>query len=815
MLITLAVRESSEVFEKTEIRKTRYMAVQSATFADLHLSEEDIKSRYIQPALEDKGWDKYHMRLEFPYTAGQIVVQGSLKHRKRGKRVDYLLYTEDNYPIAVVEAKDRKHAPADGIQQAIDYAHDLDVPFAYASNGEQFVEHDMNTGAERTFTMDEFPTPLALRERHRQWMYDNMNLTEEGAQLLDIPYYSDSDSYPPRYYQRIAINKVIEAVACGKNRILLVMATGTGKTYTAFQIIHRLHASGRMKRILYLADRNILIDQTMRQDFKPFRKVMSKVQGKSAESGFEIYMSLYGQWVKNEKEMQPGEKQPYESYAKDFFDLIVVDECHRSSINEDKEWHKILTYFDQATQIGLTATPKSVEGADNYEYFGLPVFTYSLKQGIADGYLAPYRVTKSFINVDMEGYVTEEGEQDLFGNELENSIYTRNSFGREIHISERQKVVAYRITQMMKVVGRMTKTIVFCPDQEEAAIMRELLIAMNQDMVKKYPDYIVRITSDDRVGKSLLDNFIDPYEPCPVIATTSELLTTGVDCKTCGLIVIDKEVNNPTTFKQMIGRGTRIFEKKEKMNFEILDFRGATLLFEKGFDDDEAPIRDYGDVTKDGNDGNKDAGNKEGGNEGKPKPASDHRKKLFVDGREIKIVHEVVQFLGEDGKTLFTERLTDFTRKAIKKQYPTLDAFRGAWAQADKKQAIIEELEENNVLLDAVREENPALKDCDDFDIVCHVAFDQKPLTRKERIEGVKKRNYLAKYEGNARKVIEGLMEKYGEVGVTNIENPQILSLNPFAQIAKRPRIMKGIFKSPEEYNEAVKDLENELYKEA
>ena len=791
------------------------MAVQSATFADLHLSEEDIKSRYIQPALEDKGWDKYHMRLEFPYTAGQIVVQGSLKHRKRGKRVDYLLYTEDNYPIAVVEAKDRKHAPADGIQQAIDYAHDLDVPFAYASNGEQFVEHDMNTGAERTFTMDEFPTPLALRERHRQWMYDNMNLTEEGAQLLDIPYYSDSDSYPPRYYQRIAINKVIEAVACGKNRILLVMATGTGKTYTAFQIIHRLHASGRMKRILYLADRNILIDQTMRQDFKPFRKVMSKVQGKSAESGFEIYMSLYGQWVKNEKEMQPGEKQPYESYAKDFFDLIVVDECHRSSINEDKEWHKILTYFDKATQIGLTATPKSVEGADNYEYFGLPVFTYSLKQGITDGYLAPYRVTKSFINVDMEGYVTEEGEQDLFGNELENSIYTRNSFGREIHISERQKVVAYRITQMMKVVGRMTKTIVFCPDQEEAAIMRELLIAMNQDMVKKYPDYIVRITSDDRVGKSLLDNFIDPYEPCPVIATTSDLLTTGVDCKTCGLIVIDKEVNTPTTFKQMIGRGTRIFEKKEKMNFEILDFRGATLLFETGFDDDEAPIRDYGDVTKDGNDGNKDAGNKEGGNEGKPKPTSEHRKKLFVDGREIKIVHEVVQFLGEDGKTLFTERLTDFTRKAIKKQYPTLDAFRGAWAQADKKQAIIEELEENNVLLDAVREENPALVDCDDFDIVCHVAFDQKPLTRKERIEGVRKRNYLAKYEGNARKVIEGLMEKYGEVGVTNIENPQILSLNPFAQIAKRPRIMKGIFKSPEEYNEAVKDLENELYKEA
>ena len=789
------------------------MAVQSATFADIHLSEEDIKSRFIQPALEDKGWDKYHMRLEFAYTAGQIIVQGSLKHRKKGKRVDYLLYTEDNYPIAVVEAKDRKHNPDDGIQQAIDYAKDLDLPFAYASNGEKFVEHDMNTGAERTLDMDEFPTPLALRERYRQWMYDNMNLSKEGAQLLDIPYYSDSDSYPPRYYQRIAINKVIEAVACGKKRILLVMATGTGKTYTAFQIIHRLHASGRMKRILYLADRNILIDQTMRQDFKPFRKVMSKVQGKNAEGGFEIYMSLYGQWVKNEKEMQPGEKQPYESYAKDFFDLIVVDECHRSSIDEDKQWHRILTYFDAATQIGLTATPKSVEGADNFEYFGLPVYTYSLKQGIADGYLAPYRVTKSFINVDMEGYVAEEGEQDLFGKEIEESIFTRNSFGREIHITERQKVVAYRITQMMKVIGRMTKTIVFCPDQEEANIMRQLLIAMNQDMVSRYPNYIVRITSDDRVGKALLDNFIDPYEPCPVIATTSELLTTGVDCKTCGLIVIDKEVNNPTTFKQMIGRGTRIFEKKEKMNFEILDFRGATLLFEKGFDPEDTETKDYSDRKDFEYDKKEDDTSDMASDERERRDYSPKRHpKYFVDGREVKIVHEVVQYLGEDGKTLFTEKLTDFTRKAIKKQYPTLDAFRGAWSHADKKQAIIDELAENNVLLDAVREENPALADCDYFDIVCHVAFDQKPLTRRERIDGVKKRNYLAKYEGQARKVIEGLMEKYGEVGVTNIENPQILSLNPFAQIAKRPRIMKGIFKSPEAYNEAVKDLENELY---
>ena len=414
----------------------------------------------------------------------------------------------------------------------------------------------------------------------------------------------------------------------------------------------------------------------------------------------------------------------------------------------------------------------------------------------------------------MEGYVAEEGEQDLFGNDIDESIFTRNSFGREIHITKRQKVVAYRITQMLKTIGRMTKTIVFCPDQEEAGIMRELLIEMNQDMVRRYPNYVVRITSDDRVGKNLLDNFIDPYEACPVIATTSELLTTGVDCKTCGLIVIDKEVNNPTTFKQMIGRGTRIFEKKNKMNFEILDFRGATLMFEKGFDPDDIETREYGDTKRVPYEpAPEPADDKVAGGRTEYGTSTKHHKKYFVDGKEVKIVHEVVQYLGEDGKTLYTESLTDYTRKAIKKHFPTLDIFRGAWKAADKKQAIIDELAENNVLLDAVREENPALTDCDYFDIICHVAFDQKPLTRKERIEGVKKRNYLAKYEGQARKVVEGLMEKYGEVGITDIENPQILNLNPFDQIAKRPRIMKGIFKSPEAYNEAVRDLENELYK--
>ncbi len=788
-------------------------AILSATFADNYLSEEDIRTRFITPALNAQGWDPLHMRTEYPYTAGRIIVQGTMRHRKKAKRCDYILMTDENCQIAVVEAKDHKHAPADGLQQAIDYATDLHLPFAYSSNGEFFVEHDMHTGAERTFGMDAFPTVGELRERYSEYLRNVEHITDEGMQLINEPYYTDSDSFPPRYYQRIAINKTIEAIAAGQRRVLLVMATGTGKTYTAFQIIHRLHASGRARRILYLADRNILIDQTIKQDFKPFARFMTKVQAKSAPTGYELYMSLYGQWVKTDAEREAGEHNPYEDFAPDFFDLIVVDECHRSSINEDKQWHQILEYFSGAVQIGMTATPKSVEGADNIEYFGRPVYVYSLKQGIQDGFLAPYRVTKSFINVDMSGYVPEEGEEDLQGHEIEESVFTRNHFGRTISISLRQKVVAHRITEMLMSIGRMTKTIVFCPDQDEALIMRALLAEMNQDMMRRNPNYVVRITSDDRVGKKLLDDFIDPYAEYPVIATTSELLTTGVDCKTCGLIVIDKEVGNPTTFKQMIGRGTRIHERTGKMNFEILDFRGATLLFEKDFDDDGDeveyhPHRPHTEYPTSSEGGDSAAG--------EPQPSYQPRHpKYYVEGREVQIVHEVVQYLGADGKTLMTERLTDFTKRAIKRRYPTLDAFRGAWANADKKQAVLDELLEEDVLLDAIKEENPRLRDCDAFDIICHVAFDQKPLTRRERIEGVRKRDYLHKYSGKALQVIEGLMEKYGEVGVTNIEDTQILNLNPFTGIAKRPRILKGIFSSPQEYMQAVRELESELYKEA
>lgn len=782
-----------------------------ATIADNHLSEEDIKNQYIQPNIESKGWDKKHMRLEYAYTAGRIVVQGSLKHRKKGKRCDYILYTDDNYPIAVVEAKDHNHLPGDGIQQAIGYAKDLNLPFAYSSNGEKFVEYDMNNGTQRTLGMNEFPTPAELKERERKWQIEHEHLTPEAEAMMDIKYYTDNDSFPPRYYQRIAINKVVQAVASGQKKIMIVMATGTGKTYTAFQIIYRLHQSGRFNRVLYLADRNILIDQTMRQDFKPFRKFMTKVQGKDAGTSAEIYMSLYGQWVRNETELKEGKTHPYLDYPHDYFDLIVVDECHRSSVVEDKQYHKILDHFETAVKIGMTATPKCVPGADNIEYFGTPVFTYSLAQGIADGFLAPFRITKSYISYDLQGYNPEPDEVDLKGVTIDKDKFERYDFGKLINIMKRQEVVAHRITEMMKVVGRMTKTIVFCPTQEEALLMRELLIGMNQDMMKRNPNYIVRITSDDRVGKTLLDDFIDPYAQYPVIATTSDLLTTGVDCKTCGLIVIDKEVGSDTTFKQMIGRGTRIFEKKNKMSFEILDFRNVTTQFmDSIFNGDADADVDYGTRTKDGKDG------KGGKDDDTPTPPpSPEAHKYYVEGKEARIVHEVVQIIGEDGRTLRTEKLTDFTRRAIKELYPTLDVFRGAWAKADKKQAILDEMKEHDVLLDAVIEEMPKFKDYDYFDIICHLAYDQPALTRKDRAKRVRESQYLDKYQGKARQIIEGLMEKYGEVGVTDIENPLILNLDPFTQIAKRAMIIMKIFKGQEDYNRAVKDLENEIYKEA
>lgn len=780
------------------------------TFLDKSLSEQDIRDRFITPALEQAGWDAEHRRAEYSFTAGAIIVNGTLKHRKQGKRADYILLTKENYPIAVVEAKDYNHTPSDGIQQAIDYAEILDIPFAYSSNGEAFVEHDMLTGKERTIENDNFPTPLALRAR----LQEHKRLTMEEQDIIDVPYYTDSDSFEPRYYQRIAINRTVEAVARGQKRILLVMATGTGKTYTAFQIIHRLHAAKKARRILYIADRNILIDQTMRQDFKPFSKIMTKIKGKEPESGYEIYMSLYEQWVKPEEDLQPGEQQPYMDFAKDFFDFIVVDECHRSSAREDSQWRKILEHFSSATQLGLTATPKAEEGANNIEYFGEPVYTYSLSQGIQDGFLAPYRVTQSFLNVDLEGYHATPDEKDINGLPLD-ELYTRDQYGRKISITRRQKVVAHRITQMLRRIGRMTKTIVFCPDQEEADVMRNILIQENQDKMKKYPHYVVRITSDDLVGKKLLDDFIDPDMEQPVIATTSELLSTGVDCKTCGLIVFDKEVKSMTQFKQMLGRGTRIYDKNNihKLSFEVLDFRNVTNLFADP--DFDGPV-----VTISYPNGEKPAKSK------KPQPpqegdgdgaAEEHPQyKVHVEGhRGIKIVNEHVLYVGADGKTLTTESVTDYTRKAFKEKYATLDKFKGTWSTVDKE-TILKDIDGGKELIDAVRDENPELKDMDIFDIVCHVAFDKKPLTRRERVNNVRKRGYLNKYNGQAREILDALIEKYQDNGILDFENLQTLNNDPFRRFGKRTRIMK-LFGDQEGkgYHKALAEIENELYKDA
>ena len=756
------------------------------------LSEEDIKTRYITPALNAVGWAAEDMRMEKYFTDGRVIFQGGKHARKQGKKADYLLYSSPNYPIAIVEAKDNNHPVGGGLQQAMDYAQILDIPFAYSSNGDGFVEHDFLTGMEAEIPLDKFPSREQLLARMRA----SKKLTPEQETVINQPYYWDAETHAPRYYQRIAINRTIEAVAKGQQRILLVMATGTGKTYTAFQIIERLHKSGCKKKILYLADRNILIDQTMVQDFKPFKKIMTKVKGKELDSSFEIYMALYQQLVSYDE----GVPDPFMDFKPEFFDLIMVDECHRGSAKEDSEWRKILEYFSGATQIGMTATPKVKNGANNLEYFGEPLFTYSLKQGIEDGFLAPYRVTNSFLNVDLNGW-TPDGPQeiDLFGNVIPEQLYQRPDFGRELVIKTRREVVARRITQMLYKIGRMTKTIVFCPDVEEAEAMRQLLVNLNADMVKEDSRYVMRITGDDAVGKKQLGNFIEPDEAYPVVVTTSEMLSTGVDCKTCGLIVIDKEIGSMTEFKQIVGRGTRLKTDKGKWHFEILDFRNATKLFkDPEFDGEpempEEPKHDHGRV-----------------HEPPPPPYNPGPKKYYINHVEVKIDAETVSYLGADGKTQVVESFTDFTRKNIRGKFATLDDFIKRWTAEERKAAIVEELQEYDVLIDAIREANPDLAKVDVFDIICHVAFDQKPLTRRERANNVKKRNYLAKYEGKAREVLEALLVKYADDGILQMEQNDVLKLDPFSHIGTVPKIMK-LFGGCEGYEAAVIDLKKQLY---
>lgn len=761
------------------------------------LKEQEIRTLFITPALKDKGWEVLkNMREEYYFTDGRVIIIGGQHSTAEGKKADYLLY-HNNRPIAVVEAKDNKHAVGAGIQQAIDYAQILDLKFAYSTNGDAFLEHDFTTGKERELKMDEFPTEDELYKRY----LDYKHYTPEEQKIVETPFYHDAYSHEPRYYQRIAVDRTIEAIAKGQQRVLVVMATGTGKTFTAFQIIHRLRQNGVKRKILYLADRNILIDQTMSQDFKPFKKVMTKVKSvgegeDKIDSSYEIYMALYHQLVGKE-----GEPDPFLEVKPDFFDLIIVDECHRGSAKEDSAWRKILEYFSSATQIGLTATPKVDNEANNLEYFGQPVYTYSLLQGINDGFLAPYRVTNDFINVDLQGWAPEEGEVDLYGKLIDQKLYQRQNIGRDLAIKLRRYVVATRITRMLHDIGRMTKTIVFCTDIEEAAEMRSLLVDMNADLCKKNPYYVTRIVGEDKEGKKQLDNFISVDEPYPVIVTTSEMLSTGVDCKTCGLIVIDKEIGSMTEFKQIVGRGTRLRKDKGKWHLEILDFRNATSKFkDPDFDGlPEPPLPPGG-------------GGGGGTGGGGPVPPPPPHEKYLIEGQEIKIEHEIVSVLGEDGKTMKTESVRSFARTQFRNVFDSLDNFVKTWTEAERKQAILDELKEYAILIEAVKEKNEALKDADIFDIICHVAFDQKPLTRKERANNVKKRNYFGKYEGKAREVLESLLDKYAQNGILDFERADILEIPPFNEIGKPTKIIK-LFGGREGFEQAIKELEEQIYR--
>ena len=782
----------------------------------IQLKEEDVRTFLIDPPLRDKGWLLLeNTRTEYFFTAGRIVVtSNNMSARKQAKFCDYYLFdATPQQPLTIIEAKKISENPdsdlVKGIQEAITYGEMLDLCIVYASNGLKFREHDLLTGEERDLAMDEFPTQQELAER----IGKERKLSEAEKQIIRQPYYFDQFSHEPRYYQRIAINRTVEAVARGKNRVLLVMATGTGKTFTAFQIIWRLREAGVKKRVLYLADRNVLIDQTMKQDFKPFQKVMTKVQDKTMESAFEIHMALYQQLVGNKEHPE----NAYEQFSPNFFDLVIVDECHRGSVKESSAWKQVLDYFTSATHIGLTATPKDAEGASNIEYFGEPIYTYSLRQGIEDGFLAPYKVTKSLLNIDLQGFEPSHDDLLSMGNTELKDWYSRKDFGREVTVELRQRVVAARITRKLKEIGRMKKTIVFCSDVDEAGRMRDYLIELNKDMMKKDPRYIMRITGEDQKEKKQLDNFIDPMSDYPTIVTTSELLSTGVDCKTCALIVLDKEIESMTQFKQIIGRGTRIYEYDEmqkssnKYFFDILDFRGVTDLFhDPEFDGDPLPPDEPPTGGGGGNGGDGGDGGSGNGNPQPPLPPTPRVKHVFK-GQNIVVQTEIVSVIGPDGKTLETANIFDFTKRNILSKYASLQSFITSWNEADRKRAVIEELKEYDVLIEAIMVASPDLDGVDEFDIICHVAYGQKPLTRRERANNVRKRNVFAKYGADCCRVLEALLDKYADQGVVNLEDMDMLKLDPFSKIGTPVKIVK-LFGSKEKYKEAIQELEKEIY---
>lgn len=779
------------------------------------LSEEDIKARYITPAVEGAGWDKKQIRYEYAFTAGRIILRGNITARGKQKRADYLLFYKPNFPLAIIEAKDNNHPVGAGLQQAIEYAETLDIKYVYASNGDGFVEQNLITGEVRNLTLEEFPSPAELYQRYLK----DMNITETGEKALLEPYFYVPGYKTPRYYQRIAINRTVDAVASGKDRVLLVCATGTGKTFMAFQIIYRLWQSGIKKKILFLADRNVLVDQTISGDFKPFGGKMTKVENKKLDSSYEIYLALYQQLAGEDGE------EPFKQFKPEFFDLIVIDECHRGSAKEESAWRKILDYFSGATQIGCTATPVETTEASSQTYFGKPIYEYSLKQGINDGFLAPYKVIRIGLDKDLVGYRPEVGKTDAYGYEIEDREYNVKDFDRTLVLDERTKVIAAKITEFLKKTDRFSKTIVFCVDIEHAERMRQALINENKDLYAENNKYIMRITGDNAEGKKQLDNFIDEESTYPVIAVTSKLMTTGVDAKMCKLIVLDNNINSMTEFKQIIGRGTRLLEENGKTYFTIMDFRNASRLFaDKDFDgtpevvidiDGGTPIDPTGgdegreDTPADGGDNTGGAGGSgddrdwgNGDDDGKPS-------KYYVRDVQVTVLSERVQYIDKDGK-LITESLIDYTRKNILGQYARLDEFLRKWNEAKKKQAIIDELREEGVLLDAVKEEI-GQRDIDDFDLILHLAYDKAPLTRMERVNNVKKRGYLYKYSELAQKVLGVLMDKYASDGLKEIEETKILQLTEFQQLGSPMKIVKA-FGGKEAYEKAVKELEDEIF---
>ena len=778
------------------------------------LSERDICTQYIAPAIVRAGWDvATQVREEFSLTAGRVIVRGKLHTRGKNKRADYVLFYKPNIPIAVVEAKKNTLAVGEGIQQGLEYAEMLEVPFVFSSNGDAFLFHNKiatDGVIERELSLNEFPSPETLW----QWWSVHKGLSEPQTELMTQDYYGGGDDKTPRYYQLLAINKTTEAIARGQNRILLVMATGTGKTFTAFQIIWRLWKSKAKKRILFLADRNILVDQTMTNDFKPFGTAMTKIKKRQADKSYEIYLSLYQAVTGSEEE-----QNIYKQFSPGFFDLIVIDECHRGSAKEDSAWRGILDYFSAATQIGLTATPKETEEVSNIDYFGEPIYTYSLRQGIEDGFLAPYKVVRIDLDRDLSGWRPDRGMVDIHGNEIEDRIYNQKDFDKTLVLTRRNQIVAEKISEYLKQTNRFDKTIVFCENIDHARRMRQALINENSDLAAQNHKYVMQITGDEKEGKAELDNFIFPESLYPVIATTSKLMTTGVDAQTCKLIVLDQRIQSMTEFKQTIGRGTRINEDYGKYYFTIMDFKRATELFaDPDFDGD--PVQIYEPKDWDDSPVPPDELADGGADSGEAYPAETDEQfgvgeedgarvqRYVVDDVEVRVAAERVQYFAADGR-LITESLKDYTRNKLTGEYASLNDFLSRWSGADKKQVILEELAAEGIFLEALAEE--VGRDYDAFDLICHVVWGAPPLTRRERADEVKKRDYFTKYGEQAQRVLEALLEKYADEGVGQIESTKILNVAPISDLGTPIEIVRQ-FGGKKNYEQALQELTQALY---